>query len=486
MMKLSIKKYLFFIVTLSSLYIQTDSCDYYAPTIFVPRQMAYNPIYEDALVFHEYAHLDSNDYKQDENRFLMSVKPIYNRTVGKSLKQYFNINHACSMSVQELGSGDIDSLWFQVISQPSSYYSSTLSFNPIQKTYGATLYFACILPKNFAITVNTAVVKRKTNMRICEQNISGNDLGQVPEFSTITQAFQNPNMKYGRICGTQSKSGFDDIQIKIIKNFKPDENESMFWDMYGLLGIPTGSGSTALYLFEPLVGSQHVQLGLGLNAEKSFKCCHNNDFSLYGEFKWRYGLKGQEVRSFDMTPNGQWSRYMLFTTPTSSADPFFAINDLTFESKVTPRNSIDLLLAAHAETTSCSFELGYNFWYRQSESVCPCINLGNVGIADLVDIAQLTNQPPVTVTTSSQATISQGVYPNKYQMPKDSSYTLVTDDNINVCSGAQQACLTNAVFGSIGYHYNGLDLSINAAYEASANNNTASTVSIWANIDIRF
>lgn len=474
----STQKYLLTILALASVYAQALRADCYAHTVFVPRQIAYNPLYEDALVFDEYAHMD--------DRFLLSVKPIYTQTVGSSIKKYFAINHACSMNVQENGSGNIDSLWFQVISPPGTYYSSTLSFNPVQKTYGALLYLAWMLPADCALTVNTAFVKRKNTMHMCETNISSGDLGQVPGFSTLTQAFASTDMKYGKICGTRSKGGVDDLQIKLLKNFRMCDDESLFGDIYVLVGVPTGHGSKAVYLFEPLIGSKHAQVGLGFNAEKSFDLCMCDRFSLYGELKWRYAFKAKEIRSFDMTPNGQWSRYLLFTTPTSDADPFFAINDLTFKANVTPRNSFDLLLAAHVELSRFSFELGYNFWYRQAEKVCPCIKLPEVGIADLVGIAQLTNQTPVTVTTSSTATISQGVYPNAYQMARDASYTLVTPGNINVCSGAQGTSLSNSIFGSIGYHYCQVDFGINASYEHAANSNTASVASVWANIDIRF
>lgn len=473
----SLKKCLLTILVLASTHTPTQGTDCYAHTIFVPRQMAYNPLYEDALIFDEYAHMDG--------QLLLSVKPIYTQTVGRSLKKYFNINHECSMSVQENGSGNIDSLWFQVISAPGSYYSSALSFSPVQKTYGALLYFAWALCEDIALTINTAFVQRKNNMRICETNISGDELGQVPGNATISQAFMNPTMYYGRICGTQSKGGVDDLQIKLLKNFKPCD-ESLFWDIYALLGIPTGRGSRAQYLFEPLVGSNHVQFGLGLNAEKSFEFDMCNRFSLYGELKWRYGFKATETRSFDMTPNGQWSRYMLFTTPTASAIPFPAINNLTCTADVTPRNSLDVLLAAHVEQSSFSFELGYNFWYRQAERLCPRMQLAAVGIADLVGIAQLNSSTPVTVTTSSMATISEGVYPNQYQMPRDAAYTLVTPENINARSGTQAASFINAIFGSIGYSFDCVDLGINASYEGAARNSTASVVSVWANIDVHF
>ena len=323
--------------------------------------MAYNPIYENALVFHEYAN--------EVDQFLFSVKPIYTRTVGNSIKKYSNINHLCSMNAQEDGSGDIDPLWFQVISAPGTFYSSTLAFNPVQRTYGAMLYGAWMLPHDFAITVNTAVVKRKNNMHLCETHISANNLGQVPGLATISQALRSSAMCYGKVCGTQSKAGFDDVQIKLLRNFWLCDDESLFGDLYALVGVPTGHGSKARYLFEPIIGSNHVEFGLGLNAEKSFECFICEQFWLYGELKWRYGFTAKETRSFDMTPNGQWSRYMLFTTPTASADPFFAINNLTFKANVTPRNAFDLLLAAHAEHCNFIVELGYNFWHRQAERV---------------------------------------------------------------------------------------------------------------------
>ncbi len=467
------QKTLFTFLALASIGTQMLRADCYAHSIFVPRQLAYNPMYEDALVFEEYAHMD--------DKFLLSVKPIYTQTVGKSIKKYFNIDHLCSMNVQENGSGNIDSLWFQVISAPGAFYSSTLSFNPVQKTAGALVYFAWMFSEDCALTVNTAFINRKTNMHICETNIA--NLGQAPGFATISQSFMNPAMLYGKICGERSKGGVDDLQIKLLKNFYLCEDESLFADIYALVGVPTGHGSRAVYLFEPLVGSNHAQFGLGLNAEKSFDCLCDG-FSLYGELKWRYAFKATETRSFDMAPNGQWSRYMLFTTPTADATPFPAINDLTFKAQVTPRNSFDLLVAAHAELCRFSFELGYNFWYRQSEKVCPYICLPPVGIADLVGIAQL--PAPVTITTSSKATISEGVYPNQYQMPRDAAYTVVTAANINPCSGAQAASMANGVFGSIGCQCNCWDFGLNASYEGAANSNTASVASVWVNIDFLF
>ena len=424
-----------------------------------------------------------------DDRFLLSIKPIYTQTVGSTIKKYFNIDHAPAMNVvQESGTGVIDSLWFQVIATPGNYYTSTLSFNPVQQTYGALLYCAWQLPWDFALTVNTAFVNRKNNMHIHEANLFPNDLGQVPGLATLTQAFTSTGMSYGKIDGGQSKGGVDDLQIKLIRNFQWCD-ESLFVDVYGLVGVPTGRGSKAVYLFEPIVGSNHVQCGLGLNAEKSFDIPMCDRFALYGEFKWRYGFKAKETRSFDMTPNGEWSRYLLFTTPSVPALPFAAINELTFKADVTPRSSIDLLLAAHYEVDRWSVELGYNLWYRQAEkvSIKNDTTISQYGIADLVGIAGM---PTLVPTSASTANISQGVLPGPNQIVSDPVYTTVLPSNINLASGAAPASFSNGIYASLGYtslctRYP-VDVGINASYEKGSNRNTLDVVSVWANLDIRF
>src|ERR1700735_4162937 len=84
----STQKYLLTFLALASIYTAALRADCYAHTIFVPRQLAYNPMYEDALVFDEYAHMDDARFL-DDTRFLLSVKPIYTQTVGRSIKRYF-------------------------------------------------------------------------------------------------------------------------------------------------------------------------------------------------------------------------------------------------------------------------------------------------------------------------------------------------------------------------------------------------------------
>jgi len=450
----------------------SSSC--YPPSIFIPRQLSYNPIFENALVLDKNGNLECWDW-------IFSGKPIYTQNVGKKFTQYFNINNLCSLNVQENGTGNVDSLWFQDISTDPTMYSSTLTFAPKRQTYGAMLYFALELPHDFELSFNTAVVKAKNNMNICERCVD--NLGTVTGYLTITQAFANPTLLDGRIAGCVSQVGADDLQIKLIRHLS--ECDANFWDIYALVGVPTGKGSNAINLFEPIVGSNHVQFGLGTDGKWDLADYDCGTFSLLGELKWRYGFSANECRSFDLCPNGQWSRYLLLVSQSALYTPFQAINVLTFQTNVTPRNSLDLYLAAHWGAKNWNFEVGYDFWYRQAEKVCltSCAGFATpVGIADLPGIAARSPQ------TASTANISQGVLPNSNTIVSDATFIPLTLSNINLLSGAQPQGISNSVYASIGHYTEWKNcetqIGVNVAYEGGAGVNTPDNVTVWLDLEL--
>lgn len=445
----------------------------YPRSIFVPRQLSYNPILENALVLDAKLHEDFD--------YVFSVKPIYTQSVGSKFNKYFTIDHKESLNIQEDGSGDISSLWFSVISSDNTFYSSLLSFHPKRQTFGSAFYFAAQLSCDFQIAITTALIGSKNNMHIREKNIQ--NFGTCSGYSTITQSFANPERLFGKIRGAQTIVGLDDIQVKLLYNYW--ESPCLSWDFYGLLGIPTGKGSKARYLFEPLVGSKHPQLGFGTYMGWIISENDCNRLSLLGEAKYRYAFKNKEYRSFDLKKNGQWSRYMLFVNESDKYAFFPAINNLTFKTNVTPQSSFDLYLALHCKHKSWNFELGYDLWYRSAEKISlPNSFLSNVGIADLKGIAE---QDPQSAST---ANISQGIQPGINQMTSDPSFVPVTINDINLISGAQASSLSNSVYGSIGYMFDTkchtMQVGLNAAYERGSSINVPDNVMTWLNIDIYF
>lgn len=257
--------------------------------------------------------------------------------------------------------------------------------------------------------------------------------------------------------------------------------------MYALLGIPTGKGSKATYLFEPLVGSKHAQLGLGSDLRWNIIESDGGSWSLLSEIKYRYGFAGKECRSFDLCNNGQWSRYMFLVNQSDPYNFFPAINDLTFKAKVTPASSLDFYLATHYTHKEWNFELGYDLWYRSAEKVrldCNCTSFPTVGIADLRGIAA---ENPFTAST---ANISQGVQPGTNQMVSDTNFVTETLQDINLISGAQSKSLSNSFYGSVAYKHNircyTMQVGLNVAYELGSLNKTPSNIATWLNIDLYF
>ena len=61
--------------------------------------------------------------------------------------------------------------------------------------------------------------------------------------------------------------------------------------LYGLLFIPTGRGTKAEYLFEPLVGSKHVGPGLGLIGDYTFYECGATSIDAMIDARYAYFFK---------------------------------------------------------------------------------------------------------------------------------------------------------------------------------------------------
>ena len=348
--------------------------------------------------------------------------------------------------------------------------------------YGSLFFARFKLPHDFYLSFNTALVTSNNNIKIKETDIE--NLGTA-NYLTVTQSFSSPTRLYGK-SGKKKKTGLDDIQIKIGKNICNHETTS--FDIYALLGIPTNKGSRSIYLFEPLVGSKHTQIGLGADYFKELYDCKNGgNINFLSELKYRYAFGATERRIFDLTDNSQWSRYLLLVSESAKSDVFFATDSLALLSHVTPRSSLDLYLALHSNYNNWQFELGYDFWYRSAEKIKlnNATNLSpSLGIADLVGIAALNPQ------SASKANISESVVANGNQIPSDNLFTSLTETNLNLNSAAAPRSISNSIYLSMaygGYYHNyPSQIGLNLAYERGSNVNVPDNITAWINFNIIF
>jgi len=182
--------------------------------------------------------------------------------------------------------------------------------------------------------------------------------------------------------------------------------------------IPTGMGTTAEWLFEPQVGTNHWAFGFGGDC----MVVASNGFSLLAGGNYRYILKNWETRSFDLTANGQWSRYLaldnfqgLQEQSEGAVSGLPGINVFTQDALIQGRNQVNVYARLKKDFEHCLFELSYNYFHTQKETINEILPIssnygiyniasgGGVSTAHLATIAQrdtALDNPPVQLVTS--------------------------------------------------------------------------------------
>ena len=98
------------------------------------------------------------------------------------------------------------------------------------------------------------------------------------------------------------------------------------------------------------------------------------------DFNYRYVLKHKECRTFDLLPNGPFSRYFLVVDQSAPGLPFPAANITTSKVKYSPRSTIQWWLGLNYEYCDWDFEVGYNLFWRQKEQFKQdCVSITNHG-----------------------------------------------------------------------------------------------------------
>lgn len=480
-------------------------------SFFTPRQVTTDPTFELALTDYNIF------YSNNSHRSQFYIKPFYQHSNNPEIvAKYFLPNSDKSRSnksryqscaqIRENGTGDINSLWFNLIAPAGSFYSSTLCFSPQRVTYGAVITYYTDLSKicnqsgKFWLLINTAIMAAEHDLKVEECNrTEPGTLQCFPNFCSVfnnnriyRDPIHNQQWKYGKIsCSKLKDRGFDDIQVKLGYNLYCLQNS--YSNIYGVVTIPTGTYPTSEFLFEPLVGSRHTSLGAGVNSGfnlienyKSGNLC--NKISLLIDLKYRYSFGATETRSFDLINNGNWSRYLLAVTEDLPLYSFPGINVFTFPVNVIPGNSIDFWSALHYESCAWNVEFGYNLWWRQAEKICPtipCCNLlsnNNIGIYDMPGVCNIAR-------TASTAQISQSIIGDN-QIQSDPVFTPTTIRDINFSSAAHPEVLTNKIYLALSiknnYYQCPAKVGLASSYEFSHKSSAFSQWAIWGIVGIEF
>jgi len=489
-------------------------------TILVPRSISTDPMYELALNFHQEYMRD----KADEDSFSWSIyaTPFYQSSArAKKISGYLlptccsnccgsscgscgtnscgsccstNCGSCCGSSccsssccdktcitVREDGLGDIGSPWLYLLAAEGSQFNSTMTFCP--KWYKAGAHFN--LRFNFAniargLWLSAIIVPLQSThkLKMCESQCGA--AGSLSGYTTICDALNSYGVQ--RFCNKVSKGGVDDIQLKLGYTLEP--REKWLVELYLAGVIPTSNTQKACYFFEPQVGSgRHGAFGAGFDGVIHITEKESSAWDFIFDVKYLYYFQHCQIRSFDLC-NGDWSRYLLGTFTDSRTVGVPLLPCLTRSCNVTPRSQVSLYGVFHYEYENWEFELGGNFWWRQSEDVSLCNTcLNNVAIYDLAG-ARLGN--PIS---ASNANISQSAGGTN-AAPSDTTFTVINPCNINACSAAQPNAYTFKVFGALGYEFKEHDwpwlLGIGGFYEAANSCSALNQWAAWLKVGIHF
>jgi hypothetical protein len=408
-------------------------------TFFSPRDITTDSTYELALTYYDIYHNNSCP----EPWFNFYVTPLYQKSVkAERLARYFLPNNKETITIAENGSGDVNSLWLNIIAANGSNFSSLFSIRPNRIVYGADFNFRFTFDricKNLWASVVFAAIKAKHNLHICERDIT--NPGIIPGFADATEALTNPIYTSGRFYrDSKSRAGVDDIQFKLGYDYFYCADNHL--GIYAVATAPTGKKHVSKYIFQPIVGTKHASAGVGINGDYLFYQNCNATATFMFDLKFLHYFKAKEDRSFDLI-NGDWSRYLLVVQAATPLLTVPLINLLTNSAQVRRGNTVQLWTALHWQQCNYNFEVGYNLWWRAQEQVKACCVPSNFGIFDISGVCG-------NLLTASTAQISQGFLPPNNAV-SDSVFTPITLSQINCKSAAAPHALSNKIYGAIGY-----------------------------------
>lgn len=373
----------------------SSKCNITTHTTFVPRLMTENSVLELALHNYYHYHLPECDPCECPSWInLEFTAPYYFRsTKGKELAKYFLPGCKECLVVAQNNTSDISSPWLELITPSATPYQSTICIDPERSVLGGAFKVFLDLSRFFEgsrlgthwwASVFAPVQKVWHKLRIKETPSAVP--GQVPGIENEIDAFNNPAWNYGKwSVKTLEKVGVDDVNIKLGLDFyRDEENHAGF---YGQVFAPTGKGAKALYLFEPLVGGNHVGAGAGFNGDYHYGA-DQVSIDFMTDIRYAYFFKGQETRSIDLF-NGDFTRYLLVVTPNTETQtqnqvtPLPGINYFTKEVTVTPGSFFEIWAAMSFNYCNWHAEVGYDFWYRSKEKVWLADQDLGVGIFDI-------------------------------------------------------------------------------------------------------
>lgn len=281
----------------------------------------------------------------------------------------------------------------------NQFFNGTVTFNPSQEIVGARVDMEYSHNPQSGFYVNVAVpfvsVTNNMNMTIANNQpiqiaiasttpflptgpsftLADFFAGNVTIPASIDPADRRDPLIKSKIAGKTTQGGVADLDLTV--GYRHNCCGTRHYAANIRFTLPTGNQPNGCNLFEPVVGNgQHVGLGAGVDA--GFQVWNSADTRIWleGGLQFKYLFEHQEVRmlgvkGFNVVP--PLAQYCLMSTvqgASTQGTPLFpAANQLTRAVNVTPGCHVDALVDLSFQMKNVVFDVGYNLYWREKESV---------------------------------------------------------------------------------------------------------------------
>jgi hypothetical protein len=298
-------------------------------------------------------------------------------------------------------------------------------------------------------------------------------------------------MAYGLIDGQQSTGAkFGDLEMTAGYRFISNDDNSL--SVAVRASAPTGGQADGVYMMQPIFG-RGGNWGLGGYVDGHVKVWEGNNencFCIKLMANAMHLFNADTVRSYDLTANGNGSKYLLVSTYSGtvySSEIANLINYSTLASSSSFGVEGDAVVSFAYIARGWSVDLGYEFWGRSSETLTITGDfaeqayaiLGRQTIYDNDGTASSVGalcQPTATIAVSEAWAGNNGAATATLPLASAAANRIAVAD-LDVTGAQQDTSLSSKVFTKVGYEWADSDycphLGVMGEFELSNSNNNA-------------
>jgi len=386
-------------------------------------------------------------------------------------------------------------------------YLALAKLEPEQTTYGVMLSFCQDFErtiKGLSFKINMPVVQVENNMNIkitTEKESAHYKENILRDYFSGKLLQPAAGLGNSQIALTHAKiddqdheaSGIADVDVMI--GYKVFDKKKFMLCINAGVVIPTGNSPDGEWLFEPIYGNAgHWAVGGGAKFCGKLWECNKNEQSVKTTLcaNYRYLLKEKEKRTlgiklknfeagppadptFDVYIEGFSQYYTIAQAGDTYSTP--AANVLTRDLYVEPKSQVDAIAALTYNYKNFTFDLGYNLFWKDQESVT-------------VKHWEETKYGIPAKDWDGSAALDGDAADNWAANKKIDEGAAINKADLDINAARTPSYLTHKIFAGVGYIARDMKCPLMAglggSYEFASNNHEIENWSVWGKVGVAF